>query len=175
MIAISTPTPDTATVATNLRRLMARDGLTYDDVVAATGLDERTLRGLVRGASNPHARTLHKLAAGLGVEVDELFRPIGDSPAGHFDRATNGLIADLVAQRPEVFANWSEADFDELYSRFGTGGALSEAGIVATAEAMNAKRALWTQISIVLESGESDLLAEFVEMLYRRVTEKVAE
>jgi nucleotide-binding universal stress UspA family protein len=29
--------------------------------------------------------------------------------------------------------------------------------------------------SIVLESGESDLLAEFVEMLYRRVTEKVAK
>src|SRR5260221_13846575 len=71
---------DAATVATNVRRMMARDGLTFQDVVEVTGLDERTLRGLVRGANNPHARTLHKLAYGLGVPVDELFQACGMSP-----------------------------------------------------------------------------------------------
>src|SRR5262245_49824430 len=35
-----------ALIATNLRRLMARHGMTYVDVVEATGLDERTIRGL---------------------------------------------------------------------------------------------------------------------------------
>ena len=58
---------------------------------------------------------------------------------------------------------------DELYSRFGTGGQLTEAGVLAAAQAMNAKREVWKQISVILESGESDLLSEFVELLYRRV------
>ena len=71
------------TIATNVRRLMARDGLTFTDVVEMTGLDERTIRGLVRGANNPHARTLHKFAHGLGVSIDELFQPASLArPAG---------------------------------------------------------------------------------------------
>ena len=78
----------------------------------------------------------------------------------------------LIAQRPEVFADWSEDEFAERYSRFGTGGALSEEGILAAAQAQNAKRALWTQISVILESGDAQLLSEFVEVLYRRVTER---
>jgi transcriptional regulator with XRE-family HTH domain len=171
MIAISDQAPASLAIATNLRRLMAREGLTYDDVVAASGLDERTIRGLARGTNNPHARTLHKLAAGLGVVMDELFRPIGFASPREFDRATNGLVEGVVAARPELFTDWTESDFDELYSRFGTGGALAEEGIAAAAEAQNAKRALWTQISVILETGDGELLAQFVEMLYRRVTE----
>jgi transcriptional regulator with XRE-family HTH domain len=158
-----------ATVATNLRRLMARDGLTFDDLVAASGLDERTLRAIVRGKTNPHARTLHKLAQGLGVPVDELFR-IGASPARQFDRATNSLIEAVAAHHSHAFQNWSDADFDELYSRFGTGGQLTESGVLAAAEAMNAKREILRQASVVLESGQTELLAEFVAMLYRRAT-----
>jgi transcriptional regulator with XRE-family HTH domain len=157
-------------VATNLRRLMARDGLTFDDVVAASHLDERTLRAVARGRSNPHARTLHKLAQGLGVPVDELFRMPGQSPARRFDRATNSLVQEAVAQHADTFANWSESDFDELYSRFGTGGQLTEEGVLAAAKAMNAKREVFRQVGVVLESGQSELLAEFVAMLYRRAT-----
>ena len=114
MIATSQPSLPAAEISVNVRRLMAREGLTYDEVVAATGLDERTLRGLIRGTNNPHARTLHKLAAGLGVPIDELFRPVGR--ALEFDRATNPLVETVIAQRPEVFADWSEDEFAELYS-----------------------------------------------------------
>jgi transcriptional regulator with XRE-family HTH domain len=154
----------------NLRRLMAHHGLTFDEVVRTSGLDERTVRGLARGANNPHARTLNKLAHGLGVEVDELFRPPGRPAQQRFDRATNTLVESVVASRGDIFERWSDADFDELYSRFGTGGQLTEAGILAAAEAMNAKRELWRQISIILETGESALLVEFVQLLYRRAT-----
>ena len=35
---------------------------------------------------------------------------------------------------------------------------------------MNAKRDINRQVSIILESGEAKLLAEFVDLLYRRVT-----
>lgn len=154
----------------NLRRLMARDGLTFEEVVAATELDERTLRGVVRGTTNPHARTLHKLAHGLDVPIDDLFRPPGRVSPQQFDRATNSLVESVVADHAGAFANWSEADFDELYSRFGTGGQLTEEGILAAAQAMNARRDVWRQVSVVLESSEAELLAEFIDLLYCRVT-----
>lgn len=168
--AISSSNPDAAAVATNLRRLMARDALTFEDVVQASGLDERTIRGVVHGRNNPHARTLHKLASGLGVSIDELFRPVGPSPSQQFDRGTNALVESVVAEHAEKFQHWSAAEFDELYSRFGTGGQLTEDGVLAAADAMNAKRDLWRQVSVILESGEAELLAEFVDLLYRRVT-----
>lgn len=160
---------DATMVATNLRRLMARDALTYEDVVQASGLDERTLRALARGTNHPHARTLHKLAYGLGVSIDELFRPLGRSSPREFDRATNALVGRVVAAHPDRFNNWSEAEFDELYSRFGAGGQLTESGVLAAADATNAKRDLWRQMSVILESEEAELLAEFVAMLYRRI------
>lgn len=161
---------DAAAIATNIRRLMARDGLTFDDVVSSTGLDERTLRSLVRGRNNPHARTLHKLAQGLGVAIDELFHLPTHAGWQRFDRATNMRVENVVLDHPALFEDWQEADFDELYSRFGTGGQLSEAGVLAAARAMNDKRELWRQVSVVLESSDRELLSEFVELLYRRVT-----
>jgi transcriptional regulator with XRE-family HTH domain len=149
---------------------MAKDGLTFDDVVAASHLDERTLRAVARGRNNPHARTLHKLAEGLGVPVDELFRMPGRATARQFDRVTNSLVQQVIARHAAAFENWSDVDFDELYSRFGTGGQLTESGVLAAADAMNAKREILRQVGVVLESGQTELLAEFVAMLYRRAT-----
>lgn len=164
----------------NVRRLMARLGMTQADVVAATGLDERTVRSLMRGDSQPHARTLHKFAAGLGVEVDELFRdefvrghgdvvPAGDAAA--FDRATNPAVAEAIKQRPKVFAGWSGAEFEELYSRVAVGGELTEAGALAAAETMNERRELLERVAMLWESSEGELLREFVALLYRRATD----
>jgi hypothetical protein len=113
---------------------------------------------------------LHKLARGLGVPIEELFRPPGVSSARQFDRATNSIVQTVVARNAPAFENWSDADFDELFSRFGTGGQLTEAGVLETAEAMNTNREILRRVGIVLESGEATLLAEFVEMLYRRAT-----
>jgi transcriptional regulator with XRE-family HTH domain len=168
MISTALDNHDAATVAVNLRRLMARDGLTFDEVVVASGLDERTLRAIIRAKSNPHARTLHKLAAGFGVSVDELFCPPGSGGPRQFDRATNTLVQSVVAAHSDLFTNWSDAEFDELFSRFGTGGQLTESGVLAAAEAMNAKRDVWRQVNVILESGEADIFAEFVDVLYRR-------
>ncbi len=172
---ISFPSPrqrdEATTIAANLRRLMTRNSMSLDDVIEGSGLDERTVRSILRSAGHPHARTLHKLAQGLGVDSDELFRPLENSSPRQFDRATNSLVETVVAGHPALFENWSEAHFDELYSRFGAGGQLTEPGVLATAEAMNAKRDLLNQIGIILESGEAELLAEFVRLLHRRVTE----
>jgi transcriptional regulator with XRE-family HTH domain len=168
--ATSSINGNAAAVASNLRRIMARDDMTFDQVVAATQLDERTLRSLTRGVTHPHARTLHKLAQGLGISIDELFQPVARTAPRQFDRATNSLVESCVAQHAKLFRNWSQGDFDELYSRFGTGGQLTEEGVLAAAEATNAKRDLWRQVSVILESSEADLLSQFVGMLYGRVT-----
>jgi transcriptional regulator with XRE-family HTH domain len=168
--ATASPDCHAAAIAANLRRLMARDGLTFDDIVSATELDERTVRAVARGTNNPQARTLHKLVRGLGVSIDELFRPAGRMSPRRFDRATNSIVEKVVAAHGKTFKNWSEAEFDELYSRFGVGGQLTEAGVLTEAEAMNVKRHIWQQISTILESGEARLLGEFVELLYHRAT-----
>jgi transcriptional regulator with XRE-family HTH domain len=168
--AISSINGNAAAVAGNLRRIMARDDLTFEQVVAATALDERTIRSLARGTSHPHARTMHKLAQGLGVSIDEFFCPIGRVAPLQFDRATNSLVETCATDHAEMFGDWSEADFDELYSRFGTGGQLTEDGILAAVQATNAKRDLWRQVSVILESDEAELLSRFVDVLYSRVT-----
>jgi transcriptional regulator with XRE-family HTH domain len=156
-------------LAANLRRLMARHGWTVESVVEQSGLDERTIRGILSGGTRPHARTLHRLASGLGVDSDELFQDPSLLAFRLFDRHTNPLVAEVVESRPELFEGWTEADFDELYSRFGEGGSLTLEGAVAAAEAMNEKRAIHDKVALLLESSEAELLARFVELLYQRV------
>jgi len=154
----------------NVRRLMARLDMTQQDVVDASGLDQRTVRSILQGVTRPHARTLHKLAEGLGVAADELFQDPYQAGQAAFDRATNPAVADVVEARPELFEGWTQADFNELFSRMALGGALTESGVLASAEAMNARRQLLHQVAVILESGEAELMRDFVALLFRRVT-----
>ena len=153
----------------NLRRLMARLDLTLEQVVRCSGLDERTIKAIVRGTTTPHPRTLHKLATGLGVSTDELFQDPSLLAHRSFDRETNPLVEQVISDHPKLFAGWAESDFDELYSRFGAGGAVTTRGAVMMVEKMNQKREVHNKVALVLESSESDLLVGFVELLYQRV------
>ena len=155
--------------AANLRRLMARLDLTVEGVVEQTGLDQRTVRGILKGRGVPHARTLHKLAAGLGVSIDELFQHPALLGERSFDRRTNPRVDELVTARPALFTDWTEVDFEELYSRFGTGGQLTAEGTLASVEAMNRNHDTQNKVALVLESGEAELLRQIVETLYRRI------
>ena len=157
-----------ALVGANVLRLMARLNLTLNDAAQATGLDRRTLRSILQAKSRPQARTLYKLARGLNASVDELFEPAGRRWA-ELDRKCNRVAARVVRERPEMFADWTLAEFDELYSRVGVGGPLTEDGAVAAANAMNRRRDLMTRAAVVLETDLGDLLCEFIELLFRRV------
>jgi transcriptional regulator with XRE-family HTH domain len=172
MPAISThPRHDLRTLhGANIRRLMARLDMTLQQVVEATGLDERTVRSMAQGDTRPHARTLHKLAEGLGIDTDELFQdPFGVGNV-EFDRATNPQVTQVIERHPEIFADWNDAEFAELYSRVAVGGELTEAGALASAIAVNARREVQYQVSVILETGEADLLRDFIGILFRRVT-----
>jgi len=170
--ANSLPLPDSAALhGANVRRLMARFDMTLEDVVDATGLDERTVRSILQEVSRPHARTLHKLAEGLGVSTDELFRDPYRAGQGAFDVATNPRVAEAIHDHPALFKNWRDEDFAELYSRVAVGGELTAEGAVTAAQEMNARRELLYQASVIMESGEGDLLREFIGMLYRRISQ----
>jgi transcriptional regulator with XRE-family HTH domain len=155
--------------AANFRRVMARSGLTLQQVALRTGVHENTIKGLLSGAHKPQARTLNRLANGLGVGVDEFFQDQSLLRRRAFDRQTNPLVEEVVAARPELFAGWLETDFDELYSRFGSGGALTLDGAVVAVQAMNEKRAVQQKVELLLESSQRALLSEFVDLLYRRL------
>ncbi len=158
-------------VGGNLRRLMARLNLTAEQVSARCELDDRTVKSLLHGRHKPHPRTLHRLADGLGVPSDELFQ----NPAllawrtNEFDRATNPAVEALIAAEPELFAEWSVPELNELSSRFGEGGALTEEGARQAVEATNRRRDVQRKVALILENDQAELLSGMIELLYQQV------
>ncbi len=153
----------------NLRRLMARDGLTLEEVIERSGLDQRTVKSILAGNSTPHSRTLHQLATGLGVPADEFFQDPSLLAHRLFDRETNPHVEQAISEHPEWFRDWAEADFDELYSRFGTGGSMAADAVGQMVETMNRNRAVHRKVALILESGEASFLDSVVQLLYQRI------
>jgi len=157
----------------NLRRLLADRGLSIRQLAEKTGLDERTIRGILSGTNTPHARTLHRLAEGLGVPVDEFFLHPSQLLYRRFDRQTNPVVEEVMQSHQELFTDWTEADFDELHSRVGTGGALSFEGTLAAIHQMNRKRELHEKLDLLLESSQAEVVRGIVDVLYEQaVVEK---
>ena len=153
----------------NLLRLMAAGELSIGDVAQRTGLDERTIRGITRGTHKSHARTLHRLAEGLGVSVDEFFVDPAQLLYRRFDRSTNPVVEEVLQDRPELFDGWCEADFDELHSRVGTGGALTREGALGAVGDMNRKRELHDRLDVLLESSHAATVSGMLDLMYRQI------
>lgn len=167
--AESPPPVSSQVVAHNLRRIMAESAITYEEVVAASTLDARTVRGIARGEQTAHARSLRKLADGLGVEVDQLLAPPNGLSQAAFDAATNPAVQRAREAHPEVFRDWAPGDYAELASRFAVGGELTEHGAIEQAQRLNQHRAVLRRARVVLESNHADLLARLIDLLYERV------
>jgi hypothetical protein len=78
-------------------------------------------------------------------------------------------VEEVIASHPQLFHGWTAAEFDELYSRFGTGGALTPEGTVDVARAMNRRREIIAKAMLLLETSEAELLEAIIEQLHRRV------
>jgi transcriptional regulator with XRE-family HTH domain len=166
-------TPRPIEVAANLRRLMARRGLRLVDLVMRSGLDDRTVKSVLAARGRPHARTLFKLAQGLEVPADELLERHAGGAAQRarlFDRRTNPVVDEVVCAEPALFAGWTPAEFDELYSRFGTGGALVEEGVRAAAQQINQQRDIHRQVAVILETDQRDVLIGVVKVLFQKIS-----
>lgn len=179
-------TPRTAwVVAERIQRHRLQKGWDQGDLARRAGVSRTTLYSLERGLTrSPRATTLAALAKALGVEVEELLPEIAvpevihpsdssSSPAGRqrdFDRRTNPLVADVEQDSPELFRGWSESDWDELYSTFGVGGALTRAGVATAATELNRKREVVRRLQIVLETHLSEVAARTIDVLYDLVS-----
>ena len=78
---------------------------------------------------------------------------------------------EVLAERPNLVEGWTEADFDELFSRVGTGGGLTRQGALGAIQLMNQKREVLRKVEVLMESGEAELVEEIVEILYRKAVE----
>ncbi len=152
----------------NLRRLLADRGLSIRQLAEKTGLDQRTIRGILSGSNTPQARTLHRLAEGLGVAVDELFLQPSQLLYRRFDRRTNPVVEEVMEAHEELFCDWTEADFDELHSRMGTGGALTFEGTLAAVQQMNRKRELHEKLDVLLESSQAEVIYGIMDLFYNQ-------
>lgn len=153
--------------AVNLHRLMARQGLTAVSLAARSGVHERTIKAILADRRRPHAKTIHQLAAGLGVDADELYRT-QSTVVGELDRQTNPEVDEVVRGRPDLFADWDTRDLADLYSRFGEGGPLTPEGVLTVAAEINQRRDLLHKAALVLETADRDLLISIVEAMYAR-------
>jgi len=158
-------------VSKNLRRLMARQGITVEQLSRDAGLDRRTIRGLLTGRQRPHWRTLHRLAQGLGVSADELFVEPAQLLYRRLDRKTNPAVAEILSERPELFVGWTEGDFDELFSRVAAGGSLTRQGVLQAVDHMNRNRRTHEQLSLLLETSYADLVRRVIDSFYSSVVE----
>ena len=158
--------------AENLRRLMADRGLSIRGLARRTGLDQRTIRGILSGSNTPHTRTLHRLAEGLGVAAGEFFLDPLHLLYRRFDRRTNPVVEEVIQAHQKLFSGWTEADLDELHSRVGTGGALTFDGTLAAVRQMNHKRELHDKLDLLLESSQAEVIRGIMEVLYSQVVEE---
>lgn len=160
--------PDRRYVRANLEKQLVEQGLTLCELAKNTGLDLRTVKSMLRkDGPRPHARSVYRLARGLGIPPTALLSP-PRFKQNQFDRQTNPVIDEVIADHPRLFSGWSEREFDELYSRFGTGGALTYQGTIDAAEATNRRRQLISKVALLMETTEADLLTSIVETLYKR-------
>jgi transcriptional regulator with XRE-family HTH domain len=158
----------------NLRRIMAGLGLSIGQVVEQTGLDRRTVKGILDGTNKAHTQTLHALAEGLGLSIDEFFVEPPQLAYRQFDRQTNPVVAEVVDEHPDLFAGWTQADFDELHSHRGTGGALTIEGTLAVVQHINRNRQLHEKLAVLLETGQAELICRIVEAMYETVVKQDA-
>jgi len=86
-----------------------------------------------------------------------------------FDRSTNCVVTEVYQESPELFAGWTDDEWDELYSTFGTGGPLTAEGVADATNRMNQKRETVRKLQIVLDTHLGDVAAKLIATLYQMV------
>ncbi len=103
------------------------------------------------------------------MKVDEFFVDPAQLLYRCFDRQTNPLVAEVIETHGELFAGWTQADFDELHSRVGTGGPLTVEGALTAVRHMNQKRELHEKLDLLLESSQAEVAADILKVLYDKI------
>lgn len=115
----------------------------------------------------PRPSTVGKVSQALGLPP--AWWNENRDAAGDFDRATNPEVRAVADRHPGAFANFTSADWRELHSVFGTGGALTEEGVLTEVARLQAKRELIRQLEIVLETHLGEAATAMIRGLYERI------
>ena len=176
---------DPQRLASRLKALRAERGWDMSTLEERSGIGRTTLYHLEQGhTASPRMKTLNRIAAAFEVPVASLLqsetaapRPVIESSPlldvaqqAAFDRETNPMVTEVIEERPDLFRHWSENDFDELYSIFGTGGPLTRKGVVVAAESINIKRETVRRLEVLLETQLRSAAIEVINSLYRVIT-----
>ncbi len=175
-------------IATAIRACLLEKGWEMGELARRADISRTTLYHLLQGTTrHPHFSTVSKIAVAFGLSPEALCpdsfvgttgkkgeETSGDLPLDlekqqQFNRTTNTYITDVCKDSPQIFSGWSQADWDELFSTVGVGGALSPEGVIQAATEQNKKREVLQKLSIVLETHLSDVAFNFVETLYQMV------
>ena len=172
---------DPRLVAGRIRSARLQKGWDILKLEKESGVSRGTLYRLEKaGTENPHFSTLCKVAEALQISPRSLtliFDGGTEDSRQHeyklasssFDRRTNPVVEFVNAGNPGLYADWNEKDWSELFSTFGTGGALNEAGVIAASEAINRKRKIVEQLECVLETHLAVVAEEMIDALFQKV------
>ena len=139
---------------------------TLGKIATALDVTPEHLIGIERPQSVDFART-HDFSSRVGIDETTVDRSHEESPAQRdFDRRTNGAVANVVDESPQLFTGWNADEWDELYSSFGTGGPLTPEGVVETAARMNRKRETIRKLHVVMETHLGELASGIVDVFY---------
>lgn len=162
-------------VGDNLARLMAGQGLTVDQVVRQTGVDRRTIRGILRGASRPHAKTLRRLADGLGVRADEFFIDPAQLLFRRFAPKPRPAVVEAVETHGELFHHWSKADFDRLHRCLDRQDEETVQDVLRLVRRMNEHRELHAILDVLIDGKLARLVCGLLRLFFRETTKQNRE
>ena len=164
-----------------IRSACLRRGWDVGELARRAGISRTTLYNLQRGTTRqPHASTLNRIARSLEIDPG-LFCSQDSGQCGQlgsaagaeqrdrqreFDRCTNRVVEKVYHQSPELLSGWTPEEMDELYSNFGTGGGLTEEGVVAAAMQMNQRRETVRRLNVVLETHLAEVAQRVIETLF---------
>ncbi|MFQ5733519.1 MAG: helix-turn-helix domain-containing protein [Planctomycetaceae bacterium] len=172
--AIATRWTPARHLACRIQRACLRRGWDRGELAQRSGVSRTTLYQLLRGGvSQPRASTLKRIADALDIPVSDLVagedNPPGFDTASRFDRATNPCVNEVSEECAGLFAGWTAAEWDELYSSFGVGGPLTPEGVVQAAIDINRKSEVVQRLNVVLETHLRNVAVSLIDALFEQV------
>ena len=172
--------PSVAQIARRIRACCMERGWDEVELARRADVSRTTLYHLRLGKiRRPRITTLNSLAEAFEITLEhflwgqsEPLRHLASSrssASGDFDRSTNQAVRQVRDEHPQLFVNWTDREWEELYSTFGVGGALNETGVLSNARQINESRRTRRQLDVVLETHLREVAAKMVESLYRMV------
>ena len=165
-----------------IRSACLRRGWDVGELARRAGVSRTTLYNLQWGTTRqPHASTLNRIARSLEIDPGLLLCSHESDSCGEFgsaagaeqrerqrefDRCTNRVVDEVYRHSPELFSGWTGEEMDELYSNFGTGGGLTEEGVVDAAMRMNQRRETVRRLKVVLETHLAEVAQRVIETLF---------